>query len=134
MTAVDSTTEPAFHRGSASGGEYVPFQYADPEGTLQTTGEIAWIRDHGSGDGTLLVGVWRIAGPAVTPVYSSEPGDETFLVLEGEVTIEVVGTGERQTFRTGDVGSWSKGTHTRWHFPGDFKKLVVVAHDTPFTP
>ena len=70
----------------------------------------------------LAVGLWR--GPdGTTPVYTSEAGDETFLVLEGEVEIERVDTGERFHFGPGQICAWSSGMPTRWTLEGGFKKF-----------
>ena len=60
-------------------------------------------------------------------MYSSELGDETFLVLEGEVHITVEETGEVFEYRVGDIGSWSQGTRTVWDIKAPFKKFYVVA-------
>lgn len=111
--------------------EFEPFVSAEPGEEPTAFGEIHLIRAGGSGDGTLLVGIWRLQHPTVSPVYSSPAGDETFLVLEGEVDIKVLDTGEVFSFKTGDIGSWSKGTRTQWTFKSPFKKLVVVADDKP---
>lgn len=111
--------------------DFEPFEYVEPGEGPQRFGEIHLIRAGGSGDGTLLVGIWRLQVPTVSPVYSSPAGDETFLVLEGEVDIKVLDTGEVFSFKPGDIGSWSKGTRTVWTFKSPFKKLVIVADDQP---
>ena len=42
-----------------------------------------------SGCGALAVGLWR-AEDGTTPIYTSEAGDETFLVLSGAVASSVL--------------------------------------------
>lgn len=122
----------SFYRGRTDSDEgWVPFDYLEPETGPQTYGEVLLFRAGGSGDGTLLVGLWRVTEPSTSPMYSSQIGDETFLVLDGEMTVEVLDTGEKLEFGPGDVGSWSKGTRTVWTIRSPFKKFFVVAHEQP---
>ena len=121
-----------FYRGALDVNEgWGPFDYVEPETGPQTYGEIILFRAGGSGQGTLLVGLWRVTEPSTSPMYTSQLGDETFLVLEGEVSIDVLDTGEKLEFGPGQVGSWSKGTRTVWTIKSPFKKLFVVAHEQP---
>ena len=64
---------------------------------------------------------WRVSIPA-------EAGDETFVVLEGEVTIDFLDLKQSKTFRAGDIFAWSQGSRTLWHTKGGFKKFYVVAN------
>jgi uncharacterized cupin superfamily protein len=96
------------------------------DGETHTYGEVILFRSEGSTGKVLGVGLWR-APDGSSPVYTSEAGDETFLVLEGECEIERVDTGERFRFGPGDVCAWSSGTPTRWTLRGNFKKFFVVA-------
>ena len=121
----------SFYTSNTGAEDFVPFEYEEPGVGMQTFGEIHLIRAGGSGDGTLLAGIWRLQESTTSPVYTSAAGDETFLVLEGEVTIQVLDTDETFHFKPGDIGSWSKGTRTIWDFKAPFKKFVVVAHDQP---
>jgi uncharacterized cupin superfamily protein len=116
----------SFASGSTRDDAWVPFEYPQ-DGAMHVYGEIVPMRMQGSGGRTLAVGLWRCNELGTSPVYKSELGDETFLVLEGEVTIAVLATGESFTYRPGDVGSWSKGTPTRWTVHSPFKKFYVVA-------
>ena len=58
----------------------------------------------------------------------AEAGDETFVVLEGEVTIDFLDLKQSKTFRAGDIFAWSQGSRTLWHTKGGFKKFYVVAN------
>ena len=116
-----------FHRGRTDVQDFVPFQYEEPGQGMTTFGEIAPIRMEGSDGTPLAVGIWRLQESTTSPVYTSALGDETFLVLEGEVEIRDLDTGTSHHFGPGDVCSWSKGMRTEWVFKAPFKKLVIVA-------
>ena len=64
---------------------------------------------------------------STSPIYISQLGDETFLVLEGEVDVKDLDTGKIHHFGKGDFCSWSKGMRTEWTIKGPFKKFFVVA-------
>ena len=120
----------AMSTGSLSADDWVPFAYPQ-DGAIQVYGEVATFRMLGSAGNTLAVGLWRCLQAGMTPVYSSELGDETFLVLEGAATLHILDTGESFHFVTGDVGSWCKGTRTQWDVTAPFKKFYVVADRDP---
>ncbi len=48
-------------------------------------------------------------------------------MLEGEVDVKDLNTGEVHHFGKGDFCSWSKGMPTEWTIKGPFKKFFVVA-------
>lgn len=75
-------------------------------------------------------GVWRCDQLGRT-YFSSDDGDEIFVVLEGEVEIEVVATGEKLVYRPGDICSWTKGTPTIWDIRKPMKKVFVIADAKP---
>jgi uncharacterized cupin superfamily protein len=113
------------HTGSTREQRWEPFVFQQDGGT-HTYGEVILFRTSGTAGNVLAVGLWR--GPdGTTPIYTSEAGDETFLVLEGEVEIERVDTGEHFHFGPGDICAWSTGTPTRWTLRGGFKKFFVTA-------
>ena len=130
-----SPSLPSFFTGHVDDDTWAPFEYAQ-DGQMQTFGEFIPVRMAGSAGSTLAVGLWRQTEACSSPVYTSELGDETFLVLEGACTIEVVDTGEKFTYGPGQFGSWSRGTRSIWHFTEvPFRKLFVVAHpDAPPSP
>lgn len=110
---------------------WAPFTHPTPDGGQATFGEISWIRQSGSGTGTYLVCLWRVRGPARSPVYDFFAGDETGHVLEGRATVELLESGERVELGPGDVYSFSKGTASRWTIHEDFRKVAVIAHSDP---
>jgi uncharacterized cupin superfamily protein len=54
-------------------------------------------------------------------------GDQSFQVLEGSVSIELVDTGERIDLHAGDIASFDKGTRSVWTFAEPFKKFTVIS-------
>lgn len=86
--------------------EWTDYHFTEPKEGPQVAGELYFIKTGGS-TGTFLSGVWRSGkgiagtnvdehGTLVTP-YTGVLGDETILLLEGEV--EVIETGTRQNIR-----------------------------------
>ena len=98
--------------------DYEPFEH---EG--ERFGDVHWLRVGSGGEGVLYSGLWT-HGPADLPYVF--PGDETFHVLEGEVTIDVEG-GESVTLRPGDIASFAKGQSSTWHITEPFKKFFVIS-------
>lgn len=126
-------TAKAFYLANTEIDDYVTFTYEVPDGGTETFGEINWIRQQGSGEHTLLVGLWRVREASQSPLYTFGAGDESLVVLEGEVTIELLDTGESVDLKPGDIASFSKGTRSIWNFHSPFKKFVVIAHDEPLS-
>ena len=121
----------AFYTGALDGGEYVPFEYPGPDGKPMTFGEIQLIRETGhDGNSTLAVGLWKTEA-GLSPEYTFPGGDETFLVVEGAVTITLLDTGEEVSLKVGDFASFVKGTRSQWNFHTAFKKFVIVSDCTP---
>lgn len=86
-------------------------------------GDVHWLRTESGGEGMLLSGFWRHE-PAELPYEFA--GDETVLVLDGEVVIEIAGEAS-VTLRRGDVASFTKGTTSTWRITQPFKKFFVVS-------
>jgi len=86
-------------------------------------GDVHWLRIGSGGDGVLYAGLWKHGPADFLYVF---PGDETFHVLEGEVTIDVEG-GESVALRPGDIASYSKGQSSTWHITQPFKKFFVIS-------
>ncbi|MEO1228478.1 MAG: cupin domain-containing protein [Myxococcota bacterium] len=127
MTTEISNAIGPWLSGHVSDVDWQPFQYME-NGTPFTFGEFIPLRMEGTGGYTLAVGLWRVSEPSTSPPYTSELGDETFLVLEGEVEIEIEGEPKRRRYGAGDYVSWSMGTPTTWHIvQAPFKKFFVVA-------
>lgn len=129
VRAALATAAGAVFTGQVDAAAWEPFTFVQ-DGAQYSYGEMVLFRATGSAGNGLAVGLWR-APDGPTPVYTSEAGDETFLVLAGEATIEFLDRGETLTFRPGDVCSWSRNSRTRWHLRNGFRKFFVVARDTP---
>jgi uncharacterized cupin superfamily protein len=86
-------------------------------------GDVHWLRIGSGGDGVLYAGLWKHGPADFSYVF---PGDETFHVLEGEVTIDVEG-GESLALRPGDIASYAKGQSSTWHITQPFKKFFVIS-------
>lgn len=117
--------------------DWTPYDFTEPlEGDL-TKGELVILRPEGS-TGTLLSGVWRSGkgipgdegdGTLITP-YTGTLGDETILLLEGEVHMRNDETGEEWDFRAGDLIAIPSGVHITWTSKGPFvKKFWVITKD-----
>ena len=120
------------HVSSLSAEDYRPL-YDDPpwpgrieqstvEGELN--GQIHWIRETGSDGRLLKVGLFT-QDPATFPL--TWPGDETIIVLEGEVRIELVDTGEVVELKEGDIASFPKGARSVWTVKSPFKEFFVLS-------
>lgn len=119
--------------------EWQEYHFNEPKEGPLVAGELYFIREGGS-TGTMLSGVWRSgkgiagsdvdeAGTMVTP-YTGVLGDETILLLEGEVDVVETKTGIKHSFRAGDIIGLSSGMHITWTSKGPFtKKLWVITRD-----
>ncbi|KAL1865233.1 hypothetical protein Plec18167_009501 [Paecilomyces lecythidis] len=115
------------------------YHFTEPKEGPQVAGELYFIRTGGS-TGTMLSGVWRSGkgiagtnvdeeGTLVTP-YTGVLGDETILLLEGEVEVVETESGKKHFFRAGDAIGLSSGMHITWTSKGPFtKKLWVITRD-----
>lgn len=118
---------------------WAEYHFVEPKEGPQVCGELVFIREGGS-TGTMLSGIWRsgkgiaathkdASGGATTP-YTGTLGDETILLLEGEVDVVETLSGKRHSFRAGDVIGLSSGMHVTWIGKGPFvKKLWVITRD-----
>jgi uncharacterized cupin superfamily protein len=119
--------------------DWQEYHFTEPKEGALVAGELFFIRPGGS-TGTMLSGIWRsgkgIAGTHVdgkgammTP-YTGVLGDETILLLEGEVDVVETLSGKQHHFRAGDVIGLSSGMHITWTSRGPFsKKLWVITRD-----
>lgn len=119
--------------------DWQAYDFVEPKEGPQTAGELFFIREGGS-TGTMLSGIWRSGkgipgtnvdakGALMTP-YTGVLGDETILLLEGEVDVVETLTGKKHSFRAGDVIGLSSGMHITWTSRGPFsKKLWVITKD-----
>lgn len=115
------------------------YAFTEPKEGPQVAGELFFIRESGS-TGTMMSGIWRsgkgIAGTnvdakgALTTPYTGVLGDETILLLEGEVDVVETDSGIKHSFRAGDVIGLSSGMHITWTSRGPYsKKLWVITRD-----
>jgi uncharacterized cupin superfamily protein len=106
--------------GSSAETPSEPFDVG--RGTL--FGRVFWIRN----EAHLQVGIWSVnqddvrSGPPAPYVFS---GDETILVLEGEIEIDVE-PNTKLHLRAGDVASFKKGATSQWNIISDEYKEVFV--------
>ena len=68
------------------------------------------------------IGIWEITPGVVTDVE----GDETFVVLSGVATVELLESGEVLQLAAGSVARLESGTHTRWTVTETLRKVYVV--------
>ncbi len=122
---MDMNVAPLFFSGNIEMKDWIPFQY-EKDGKMVDFGEMVLTRTAGSAGNTYYVGIWRCDKLGKT-YFSSDAGDETFLVLEGELEIEVLATGEKFHYGQGDICSWTKGTPTMWDIKKPMKKMFVIA-------
>lgn len=101
-----------------SAQDYEPFMVEGKQ-----YGEVHWLRTESGGEGVLYTGLWRAEPQDIPYVF---PGDETFEVLEGEVSIQVEG-GEAVDLKVGDVASFPKGQASTWTVKSSFKKFFVIS-------
>jgi uncharacterized protein len=92
----------------------------------EQVGEEHPLRREGSHGNEHEASLWRTDAPARYEYLF--PGDESFYVLEGSVSIELVGTGERLELKAGDIASFPKGTRSVWTFSEPFKKFTVISN------
>ena len=70
--------------------------------------------------------LWRTDAPARYEYFFA--GDESFYVLEGSVSIELLDTGDVVDLKAGDIASFPKGTRSLWTFSEPFKKFTVISN------
>ena len=103
--------------------QWTPYSRSDAKGGTLTSGELYMIRDSGS-TGSMISGIWRAGrgipstnvepdGRMVNP-YIGATGDETMLILEGEVEIIETESRKKHLVRAGDSLGLSSGMHVTW--------------------
>lgn len=119
--------------------DWVEYHFTEPKEGPLVAGELYFIRSRGS-TGSMLSGVWRSGkgiaasdlqedGTLTTP-YTGVLGDETILLLAGEVEVVETETKKRHSFKAGDVIGLTSGMHVTWISKGPFtKKLWVITRD-----
>ncbi|KAI9685078.1 MAG: hypothetical protein M1822_005470 [Bathelium mastoideum] len=127
------------HVSSDSTQEWAEYNFTEPKEGPLVAGELYFIRNGGS-TGTMMSGVWRSGkgiaasdvddkGTMTTP-YTGTLGDETILLLEGEVEVTETESGRKHLFKAGDPIGLTSGMHITWRSIGPFsKKLWVITRD-----
>ena len=98
--------------------QYEPFIAAG-----QPFGEVHWLRTASGGAGQLFTGLWKHGCATFDYVF---PGDETFQVLEGTVSISIAG-GQTVDLGPGDIVSFAKGQASTWTIKTPLKKFFVIS-------
>lgn len=118
-------------------GTWTPAEWTEPDHGKQTFGEFFTIRDTGA-TGTLKCGLWRsgvgVAGckpdGTGTVRYTAPLGDETILLLEGQVHVVNEKTGEEFDFKAGDIIGFASGTPITWTSKTPYvKKFWVLTNE-----
>jgi uncharacterized cupin superfamily protein len=86
-------------------------------------GRVHWLRTQGSGDATLMAGIFVGEPSSFRYTFAT---DETFHVIEGEVTI-TLDTGESATLRPGDIASFQRGAEATWEITRPLRKFFVLS-------
>ena len=89
----------------------------------QHFGDVHWLRTTSGGAGQLFTGLWKHDCAEFDYVF---PGDETFQVLEGNVSITIAG-GEAVELGPGDIVSFAKGQASKWTIKSPLKKFFVIS-------
>ena len=106
---------------SGSSGATPSEPYDVGRGTM--LGRVFWIRN----EPNLQVGLWSVNQDDVrtAPAPYVFRGDETILVLQGEVKVDVEPS-TKVRLRAGDVASFKKGTTSHWNITSEEYKEVFV--------
>jgi uncharacterized protein len=99
--------------------EFEPFMVGD-----EPIGTVHWLRQTGAGGDAILAGLWHV--PPVTFDFVF-PGDETFHVLEGSLSI-AVHDGEVLELSAGSIASIAKGTSVTWNILTPIRKFFVLTN------
>jgi uncharacterized cupin superfamily protein len=136
--ASDETAQIEIGSRHINPDKWVPFEWTDPKFGPQVKGEVAVIRNQGT-SGSLLAGLWRtgkgIAGCEANGSchvdYSAPLGDETILILEGNVVVTIAATGKKYRLESGTIISHPKNVTLSWDIDAPFLKKFWVMWDSP---
>ncbi|KAF4965519.1 hypothetical protein FSARC_6699 [Fusarium sarcochroum] len=115
---------------------WTPYRWKEPGKGSQTAGELTLTRSTGS-TGALQVGLWRSgrglpgaeADGTTTFEYSAPNGDETILLIEGEIKIVEQESGKTHSFKGGDIFALPSGLKVTWTSVAPFvKKFFVITN------
>ena len=139
VPVADAPTDLKINHINDNPPEWIPYSRSDAKGGELVSGELYMIRDTASA-GSLKSGIWR-AGRGIPSTnveadgrmenpYIGATGDETMLLLEGDVEIIEKESGKRHLFRAGDAFGLTSGMHVTWVSRAPFtRKLWVITRD-----
>jgi uncharacterized protein len=109
-------------RSTVSPTQFEPFPL---DGVLEgdPDGRVHWLRTSGSGEATLQAGIFE--GQPSRFRYTFET-DETILVIEGQVTIEL-DEGESVALESGDIASFPRGAQATWNITQPLREFFVLS-------
>jgi len=102
---------------------YEPYLAFDAVLSGDPAARVAWLRTTSGGEGVLYTGMFT-AQPSM--FRYSFAGDESMLVLEGDLDVAVDG-GATLTFRAGDTASFPKGVRSTWTLRAPLRKFFVIS-------
>jgi uncharacterized cupin superfamily protein len=90
----------------------------------RTIGDAEWLRRRNEGGWSHMAMLWRCQPMSFDYTFA---GDESFIVISGQVRITLKDSGEIIELRTGDVASFRKGTRSVWTIVEPLEKFTVVS-------
>ena len=90
----------------------------------RTIGDAEWLRRRTEGGWSHTAMLWRCDPMSFDYQF---PGDESFLIISGSVSITLTDSGETVELTAGDVASFPKGTQSVWDVLEPLVKYAVVS-------
>lgn len=90
----------------------------------RTIGDAEWLRRRTEPGWSHTAMLWRCEPMAFDYTF---PGDESFLILQGAVRIQLEESGETVNLEAGDVASFAGGTRSVWTVVKPLVKFTVVS-------
>lgn len=115
------TTTGVIHHSNINATEFEPFPLDAVKGN--PNGKVHWLKASAEGEPLLYAGFFTVDPSTFTYTFS---GNETFHLLEGEVSIELE-NGDRLDMVPGDVASFPKGHPSTWTIKSPLKKFFVIS-------
>lgn len=118
---MDTTT--SITLGTTAAADYEPFTGFDEVISGDPAAGVAWLRTTATGDGMLLVGMFRVSPSTFRYTFA---GDESFHVLAGDLDVEVDG-GDVVRLGAGDIASFPGGVSSTWTVRRPLTKFFVIS-------
>ncbi len=90
----------------------------------RTIGDAEWLRRRTDGTWSHTAMLWRCQPMSFDYNFA---GDESFIVISGQVRITLKESGQVIELGTGDVASFGKGTRSTWTIVEPLEKFTVVS-------